>query len=122
LPEEQRKAQTLQREEHYLTLILSAYKAERMFQLAPFHGKHGSTVVLVGPIDAPVTLAQVNEAIDACRQNKISKADILGFEFEWGWFPPLGRGQTKGCHPQPEVHPQRRVRQTRHRTQPSQVL
>lgn len=89
LPEEQRKAQTLQREEHYLTLILSAYKAERMFQLAPFHGKHGSTVILVGPIDAPVTLAQVNEAIDSCRQNKISKADILGFEFEMGLVPAI---------------------------------
>lgn len=89
LPEEQRKAQTLQREEHYLTLILSAYKAERMFQLAPFHGKKGSTAVLVGPIDAPVTLAQVNEAIDACRQNKISKADILGFEFEMGLVPAI---------------------------------
>jgi DNA modification methylase len=35
-------------EEHYLTLILSAYKAERMFQLSPFHGKKVSTVVLVG--------------------------------------------------------------------------
>ncbi|WP_243357974.1 site-specific DNA-methyltransferase [Fundidesulfovibrio terrae] len=89
LPEEQRKAQTLQREEHYLTLILSAYKAERIFQLSPFHGKKGSTVVLVGPIDAPVTLAQVNEAIDACRQNKISKADILGFEFEMGLVPAI---------------------------------
>lgn len=89
LPEEQRKTQTLQREEHYLTLILSAYKAERIFQLSPFHGKKGSTVVLVGPIDAPVTLAQVNEAIDACRQNKISKADILGFEFEMGLVPAI---------------------------------
>lgn len=89
LPEEQRQAQTLQREEHYLTLILSAYKAERMFQLSPFHGKKGPTAVLVGPIDAPVTLAQVNEAIDACRQNKISKADILGFEFEMGLVPAI---------------------------------
>lgn len=89
LPEEQRKAQTLQREEHYLTLILSAYKAERIFQLSPFHGKKGSSVVLVGPIDAPVTLAQVNEAIDACRKNKISKADILGFEFEMGLVPAI---------------------------------
>jgi len=89
LPEEQRKAQTLQREEHYLTLILSAYKAERVFQLPPFHGKKGSTVVLVGPIDAPVTLSQVNEVIDACRKNKISKADILGFEFEMGLVPAI---------------------------------
>lgn len=89
LPEEQRKAQTLQREEHYLTLILSAYKAERMFQLFPFHGKKGATVVLVGPIDAPVTLSQVNEAIDVCRNNRISKVDILGFEFEMGLVPAI---------------------------------
>lgn len=89
LPDEQRKAQTQQREEHYLTLILSAYKAERVFQLPPFHGKKGSTVVLVGPIDAPVTLAQVNEVIDACRKCRISKADILGFEFEMGLVPVI---------------------------------
>lgn len=89
LPDEQRRAQTLQREEHYLTLILSAYKAERIFQLAPFHGKKGATVVLVGPIDAPVTLSQVNEAIDACRKNRISKVDILGFEFEMGLVPAI---------------------------------
>lgn len=89
LPEAQRKAQTLQREEHYLTLILTAYKAERVFQLSPFHGKKGGTVVLVGPIDAPVTLTQVNELIDACRQNKLSKADILGFEFEMGLVPAI---------------------------------
>ena len=60
-----------------------------MFQLPPFHGKKGSTVVLVGPIDAPVTLSQVNEVIDACRKNKISKADILGFEFEMGLVPAI---------------------------------
>ena len=35
LPEEQRRAISLQKEEHYLTLILSAYKAERNFQTPP---------------------------------------------------------------------------------------
>ena len=89
LPEEQRRAQTLQREEHYLTLILTAYKAERVFQLAPFHGKKGGVAVLVGPIDAPVTQGQVTEAIDACIANRITKADILGFEFEMGLVPAI---------------------------------
>ena len=32
-PKEQRRAISLQKEEHYLTLILRAYKAERMFQI-----------------------------------------------------------------------------------------
>jgi DNA modification methylase len=89
LPEDQRRAQTIQKEEHYLTLILSAYKAERVFQTPPFHGKKGSTLVLVGPIDAPVTQSQVDEVIAACRKLKVSKADILGFEFEMGLSPAL---------------------------------
>jgi len=87
LPEAQRRAQTIQREEHYLALILSAYKAERVFQLSPFHGKKGATVVVVGPIDAPVTLAQVHEVIAECRKKKASKVDVLGFEFEMGLVP-----------------------------------
>jgi DNA modification methylase len=89
LPEVQRRAQTIQREEHYLTLILSAYKAERVFQMPPFHGKKGATVVVVGPIDAPVTLTQVNEVIAECRKKKVSKVDVLGFEFEMGLTPAV---------------------------------
>jgi DNA modification methylase len=87
LPEDARHAQSLLREEHYLSLILSAYKAERVFQAPPFHGRKGATVVVVGPIDAPVTRAQVDEAVAACRAQKIGKLDILGFEFEMGLCP-----------------------------------
>ena len=87
LPEEQRKAQTIQREEHYLNLILGAYKAERVFQMPPFHGKRGAVPVVVGPIDAPVTLGQINEIVAECRKRKISKVEVLGFEFEMGLTP-----------------------------------
>lgn len=87
LPEQQRRVQSLQREEHYLTLILGAYGAERVFQMPPFHGRKGNTMVLVGPIDAPVTQVQVAEAVDAARKKRISKLDILGFEFEMGLVP-----------------------------------
>lgn len=87
LPEEQRRAISLQKEEHYLTLILSAYKAERVFQSPPFHGKKAGALVLVGPIDAPVTQSQVHEAVEAARKLRISKLDILGFEFEMGIVP-----------------------------------
>ena len=87
LPEEQRKKQTIQREEHYLNLILGAYKAERVFQMPPFHGKRGAVPVVVGPIDAPVTLGQINEIVAECRKRKISKVEVLGFEFEMGLTP-----------------------------------
>ncbi len=43
--------------------------------------------MLVGPIDAPVTLNQVYEMVDECRRKKISKVDVLGFEFEMGVIP-----------------------------------
>lgn len=87
LPEAQRRVLTIQKEEHYLNLILSAYKSERVFQLPPFHGRKGPSLVLVGPIDAPVTLNQVYEMVDECRRKKISKVDVLGFEFEMGVIP-----------------------------------
>lgn len=87
LPEKERRAQAIQKEEHYLGLILSAYKAERIFQMPPFHGKKGATLVVVGPIDAPVTLSQVNDIVAECKKRRISKVDILGFEFEMGLLP-----------------------------------
>ncbi len=87
LPEEQKKALTLQKEEHYLTLILSAYKAERVFQMPPFHGKRAGTMIVVGPVDAPVTLSQVNEIVQACRRLRVPRVDVLGFEFEMGLVP-----------------------------------
>lgn len=87
LPEEQRRAISLQKEEHFLTLILSAYKAERTFQVSPFHGKKSGALILVGPIDAPITQSQVHEAVEAARKLRISKIDILGFEFEMGIVP-----------------------------------
>jgi adenine-specific DNA-methyltransferase len=87
LPEEQRRAISLQKEEHYLTLILAAYKAERVFQSPPFHGRKAGALVLVGPIDAPVTQGQVHEAVEVARKLRVSKLDIIGFEFEMGIVP-----------------------------------
>ncbi len=87
LPDEECQRQTLQREEHYLTLILEAYKAERLFQLPPFHGRKGPALVVVGPVDAPVTRQQVMEIVAACRQHRASRVDVLGFEFEMGLVP-----------------------------------
>jgi hypothetical protein len=87
LPEKERAALSVQKEEHYVTLILMAYKAERVFQSPPFHGRKGNTFVVVGPLDAPVTRYQIEEAVDACRKLKASRLDVLGFEFEMGVSP-----------------------------------
>jgi adenine-specific DNA-methyltransferase len=87
LPEEEKVRLATQKEEQYLHLILTAYKAERVLQSPPFHGRQGATMVIVGPLDAPVTQTILHEALAACKRMKISKVDILGFDFEMGLMP-----------------------------------
>lgn len=95
LPVEERTRQAIEREEAYLELILKAYSGERAMNVPPFHGVASKTAVLVGPIDAPVTEAQVREAIDAAASAGITRVDILGFEFEMG-LKPLLQDEARG--------------------------
>ena len=87
LPEAQRKALSDTKEGEFLSLILQAYKAERVEQAPPFHGRKGGAFVLVGPIDAPVTRAQVDEVVEAARAMRAARVDVLAFEFEMGLVP-----------------------------------
>jgi adenine-specific DNA-methyltransferase len=97
LPDAERLALSTQKEEHYISLILFAYKAERVFQTPPFHGRKGSAFVMVGPLDAPVTHFQIEEAVEACRKLKASRLDVLGFEFEMGLSPKcVDEAKAKG--------------------------
>ena len=97
LPEPERLALSAQKEEHYVSLILFAYKAERVFQSPPFHGRKASTFIVVGPLDAPVTRFQIEEAVEACRKLKASRLDVLGFEFEMGVSPQcVDEAKAKG--------------------------
>jgi adenine-specific DNA-methyltransferase len=95
-PDEAKAEQSRSREEAYLSLILTAYVAQRTEQTPPFHGIKGSTAVVVGPIDAPVTSSLVRETVVAAKKLGITRVDILGFEFEMGIKPALqddARGQ-----------------------------
>ncbi len=87
LPEEKRRVMSAKKEEEFLSLILEAYKAERVEQAAPFHGRKAGAFVVVGPIDAPVTRSQVDEAVEAARAMRAARVDVLGFEFEMGLVP-----------------------------------
>lgn len=89
LPEQERRIIAAQKEEHYVTLILQAYKAERMFQSPPFHGRKTNALVLVGPVDAPVTSGLCKLAIDAAIKMRATQVHVLGFEFEMGLTPRL---------------------------------
>ncbi len=89
LSEEQRRAESTQRQEQFLSLVLQAYGATRSEQLPGFHGVKDSACVFVGPLDAPVTQSDVRKAIAAAKKQGITRLDILGFEFEMGIKPAM---------------------------------
>ncbi len=57
---------------------------------------------MVGPVNMPVSRLFVEEIILECRKHRISKVDLLGFEFEMGLFPDyLDEARRKGVDIQP---------------------
>ena len=97
LREEEQQKQLEQKEKDFIALILKAYKAETADNFKCFHGKKAGRVVAVGPVNLPVTRLFVEEIILECREKRISRVDILGFEFEMGLFPNIQEeAKTKG--------------------------
>lgn len=87
--EEMRRQIIEQKEKDFIALILKAYKAETVENFRCFHGKKGGRIVAVGPVNLPVTRLFVEEIILECREKRVSRVDILAFEFEMGLFPNI---------------------------------
>ena len=87
LRDEEIQNQLAQKERNFISLILSAYKAEKVENFECFHGKKAGRFVAVGPVNLPVTRLFVEEIIKECSNNRISRVDILAFEYEMGLFP-----------------------------------
>ena len=106
LREAERQQQQAAKEAAFLELILRAYRAEPTSGFAAFHGKKAGRMVTVGPVNLPVTRLFVEEVILECRQKRITKVDILGFEFEMGLFPNvLDEARSKGIDIAPKYIP-----------------
>jgi DNA modification methylase len=106
LREEEQKQQLEAKERDFVSLILKAYRAEAIEGFPCFHGKRAGRMVAVGPVNLPVTRLFVEELILECRKKRITKADILGFEFEMGLFPNvLEEARGKGIDLAPKYIP-----------------
>ncbi|ANN94361.1 TPA: site-specific DNA-methyltransferase [Legionella pneumophila] len=76
----------------YLKFILELYGAGvteelvRQFRQAfkTLHGKKGDVYIHIGNVDAPVTLLEIREALQECKENNISKLVVLGWEWQLG--------------------------------------
>lgn len=106
LREEQKQQQLAAKESAFLELILRAYRAEAVQGFSSFHGKRAGRMVVVGPVNMPVTRLFIEEIMLECRKQHITKVDVLGFEFEMGLFPNvLDEARAKGIDISPKYIP-----------------
>ena len=106
LREDRQQQQIDTKEAAFLNLILRAYSAEKVNGFTTFHGKRAGRMIVVGPVNLPVTRLFVEEVILESRKNRITKVDILGFEFEMGLFPNvLDEARNKGIDIAPKYIP-----------------
>ena len=106
LREEEKQKQLQAKEAAFLSLILTAYGAEKQNNSPTFHGRRAGRMVVVGPVYLPVTRLFVEEIILECRKQHITNVDILGFEFEMGLFPNvLDEARAKGIDIAPKYIP-----------------
>ncbi len=89
LRDDEKQKQIEQREQEFVELILRAYQAQEVTGFRTFQGKKSSRMVVIGPINLPVTRLFVEEVIKECIEKQITKVDILAFEFEMGLFPHI---------------------------------
>ncbi len=84
LREEEKRKQQENKEKEFIKLILSAYKAEPVDSFNVFVGKKRDRMIAIGPLSVPVTNDFLEQIIEECKEKKITKVDILGFEYEMG--------------------------------------
>lgn len=70
----------------YLAFILKLYGAQPLAGLANLHGKKGKAMVHIGAVDAPVTISEIDAAVDECAKLKQGELHVLGWEWEMGLY------------------------------------
>lgn len=70
----------------YLAFILKLYGAQPVAGMAHLHGKKGKAMIHIGAVDAPVTIAEIDAAVEACARLKQGELHVLGWEWEMGLY------------------------------------
>lgn len=72
-----------EREDEYLDFMLKLYQAQPLTGFKYLHGRKGDRPVHIGPLNAPVTMEEVEKVVIECRANDFNKADVLGWEWSY---------------------------------------
>jgi adenine-specific DNA-methyltransferase len=70
----------------YLAFILKLYGAQPLVGMAYTHGKKGRAMIHIGAVDAPVTISEIDAAVDECAKLKQGELHVLGWEWEMGLY------------------------------------
>ena len=68
----------------YLAFILKLYGAQPVVGMEHLHGKKAKAVVYIGAVDAPVTIDEIDTAVNDCAKLKQKELHVLGWEWEMG--------------------------------------
>jgi DNA modification methylase len=72
----------------YLAFILKLYGAQPVAGMQHLHGRTGKAMVHIGAVDAPVTFAEIDAAVEECAKLKQLELHVLGWEWEMGLAGP----------------------------------
>ncbi len=72
-----------EKQDEYLTFMLKLYQAELLTGIRYLHGRKGNRAVHIGPLNAPVTMEELEKVVIECRSNDFNKADVLGWEWAY---------------------------------------
>jgi DNA modification methylase len=81
---EQKAKLAERKEKEFVSLILSAYKAEPVESFTTITGKKRDRLIAVGPINLPVSHQLIKSIAKECKSKNITKIDVLGFDYEMG--------------------------------------
>jgi len=70
-----------EKQDEYLAFMLRLYQSQPLTGFRYLHGRKEDRAVHIGPLNAPVTMEEIEKVIIECRANNFYKADILG----WDW-------------------------------------
>ncbi|RZN38274.1 MAG: site-specific DNA-methyltransferase [Methanophagales archaeon ANME-1-THS] len=72
-----------EKQDEYLAFTLKLYQAQPLTGFRYLHGRKGDRAVHVGPLNAPVTMEEIEKVVIECRANNFNKADVLGWEWSY---------------------------------------
>ena len=84
----------------YLAFVLKLYGALPLIGMVHLHGRKGTALVHVGAVDAPVTIGEIDAAVDECRALNRGggggELHVLGWEWEMGLTGPNNKVRRDG--------------------------